>query len=203
MAGVQGTVHRGEIGPGAPASAAGWGLECQELNTWDLLQPGRSPHRMVSATPTCRITGSTDQWGQAQEFPAEHIFTGERQKSSERALLPNTMSYTLPQALIYWKQLSREIRDRGNKGCLGFCPASAPRQSYCLHQAGSRGPFYTDWPLTRNRQLSHQKPYIIRNNLGQTKICDERAGKHSHHLPWKLNSTPWGWPSVLTHPVTP
>ena len=110
---------------------------------------------------------------------------------------------TVPRALIHWNQPSTEIRNWHNKGCLWPCPASAPRESCCVCQAGKSYIFYTDWPLTGNGQLIHQKPYITRKKLGQSKLRGEGAGKHSHHLPWKLNSTPWGWPSVLTHPVTP
>ena len=56
-----------------------------------------------------------------------------------------------------------------SKRCSGPCQASALIQSYHQHQAGKSCSFYTDWPLTGNRQLIHQKLYIIGNYLGQNK----------------------------------
>ena len=61
-------------------------------------------------------------------------------------------------------------------------PASASRQSFCLHQEGKTCPFYTDWSFTGNSQEYHKKLYLIGKNLGQTKTCDNGTGKHSHHI---------------------
>ena len=122
----------------SPARVAGWGVDGQELNTWDSLQPGSFPHGQACLTLTCVIAGSVDQWGQAQKTPAGSISMGERGKSSERALselLPDTTSYTVPQALIHWNQQSKEVRERYNKGWSGLCLASALWQTCCPHQA--------------------------------------------------------------------
>ena len=61
-----------------------------------------------------------------------------------------------------------EQRDRQNKGCSGLCPASVPTQSCSLSQAGKSCPLYTDWPLTGNGQLIHQKLHIIGKTPVQT-----------------------------------
>ena len=77
---------------GSPARVR---LAGQELNSWHLLQPDRSPHRQ-HAYATYRTADFADQWEQAQESPAGCISTGERTRSSKRALselLSDTTSY--------------------------------------------------------------------------------------------------------------
>ena len=43
--------------------------------------------------------------------------------------------------------------------------------------------FYTDWPLTQNRELIHQRLYIIGNNLGQTKTCGPGVREYTSIFP--------------------
>ena len=118
-----------------------------------------------------------------------HICRG-KPKALKGLFLPDTVSYTVPWALIHCNQLSREIRDRSNKGCSGTRQASALRQSCRQHQAGKSCPFYKDRPLIGNRHSIHQKPYIIWKNMGQNKLCCKGMGKRSHHPLWKLKILP-------------
>ena len=52
----------------------------------ECLQSARSFHRQVNPIPTCRITGSTELRGLAQEFPAAYISSGKRRKNADRVL---------------------------------------------------------------------------------------------------------------------
>ena len=191
-AGVQGSVHGGVQAQEPCERATGWGLDSQELSAGDLLQPRRSPHRQASPTPTCGITGSADQRGQAQEPPARCSSPGEESKSSERALCTRHYELHCSSGPYHCNQQSWKIRDSCNEGHSWPCTASEPRQSCFLCQVGKSSPFYTGYPLTVNGQLTHQKPYIIGKNLGQTKMSCERVGKYSHHFPWRWNSGPSG-----------
>ena len=76
-------------------------------------------------------------------------------------------------------------------------------QSCCLPHAGRSCIFCTDWPLTGNEQLIHQKPYITGTNLGHSKTCGTWAGKHSYHIPRRQNSAPQRWQRVSTCLITP
>ena len=103
----------------------------QGLNIWDLLELARSPNRQESPTPTCRITGSADQWGHAQENPAGYISTGKRQKSSEMA--PN---YTIQATMFLgpWStKLSRAKRVRTGTTRGIQCPT----QPWCLDRVAA------------------------------------------------------------------
>ena len=91
------------------------------------------------------------------------------------------MSYPVSSGPDPLKPAEQKIRDRCNKGCSGPHPASGliempsgpsvkelPLVPYC--------------PLIGNRQLIHQKQFIIGNHLGQIKMYGRGMGKHSHHF---------------------
>ena len=94
-----------ESGPECPARAAGWGLDSQELNAGDSVQPGRSPPRWGCPPPTCRITGSVcrsvrpGSWAHSSRGKKDTLKKGPFWTSIRDHLIR-----LVPSALIHWNQ---------------------------------------------------------------------------------------------------
>ena len=175
------------------------------MSTWDSLQLSRSPHSRCIQPPSVGLQALQISEARLRNPLLSAYPQGKEGKALEGPFLKffqTLWAMLVPWALIHWNQQSREIRERCIKGCSWPFPALALIQICHQHKAKKSWSFYTDWSFTENRQLIHQKLYIIGNNLCRQRLV---AGVRETLPPTLLKTEQcfFGWPRDSTLPIIP